>query len=67
MLAGESVKATAYNVSFVKGVGYNDKEFGVPPTSKYNCEHVHMCMAVPTNKVIYSNVISHIHRHARCV
>ena len=61
MLAVETIKALADNVSFVKGRGCNDKEFGVPPPI-YNCEHVHMCIAVLTKKVIYANIINHAHR-----
>ena len=33
----------------------------------YNCEPVHMCIVVLTNKVIYVTVVGLRHMHAGCV
>ena len=61
MLAVESIKTLAKNVSLVKGRGCNDKST-VFPKLIYNFKHT--CIVVLNNKVMYANVVSHTHRHA---
>ena len=42
---------------------YNDKS-SVFSRRQYNCMHVHMCIIILNNKVIYDNEISLSHRQA---
>ena len=56
----------ADNVSFQKGRRCNDKSLVFLQLAN-NCKHVHMDIAMLTDKVIYAKRISHDYRHASCV